>query len=440
MTPESSTENLAKSPFDLLKACIHCGMCLSTCPTYRVTGSEAESPRGRLYLMKQITQTNEQITSATGILPHLDNCLGCLACETACPSGVQYGELLFKTRKEWIDHPRTFWYPMQRWAKQWIFSQVLTRREWLVSGRHFYKLLQRFGVFSWLERFAWVRSLPWIGPALALAPEIPHRYKPLHPGLSFGNTGGERVALMLGCVMDAVYNHIHWATIQVLVENGYYVYIPEQTCCGALAHHAGEEAIARDLAQQNLVSILRSNPDWIVLNSAGCGSTMKETPKQFAGDTVFEEKARHFSEKVVDIMVLLTKKPLRPMKKRLSITVAYHAACHLHHAQKVRLEPEAILRQIAGINLLPLSEPELCCGSAGIYNLEHPEISADIMALKRSDIMKTQADVLVSGNPGCLLQLTAGLKPLTKENKAMIVLHPIELLAEAYGYRGYLPQ
>ncbi len=409
---------------DKLKACIHCGMCLSACPTYRVTGSEAESPRGRLYLMKKLLEG--QLDDAA-VAPHLDQCLACHGCETVCPSGVRYGQVLMATRED-LATRRPAW---QRVLKRLAFRRILPNRRLLQAGGWLLRVYQSTPLQRWVRQSGLFRLFPGLGYQESLLPRLPKR-RALHAGLSFGNPQNEHVALLLGCVMDVFYNPVHWATIEVLVANGYYVSIPRQTCCGALAHHAGETDITRHLARQNIRRILRSNPRWIVVNSAGCGSTMQEYGHLLAGDPVYGPKAAQFAAQVIDVMALLSRKPLAPLRQPVPQTLTYHAACHLYHVQKVTTEPVGLLSQIPGLTLVPLTDFEACCGSAGIYNVEHPDLSMEVLARKMTHVQAAQAqgaDTLVTGNPGCLLQLEKGIR---QAGLPMRVCHPVEILAEAY--------
>jgi glycolate oxidase iron-sulfur subunit len=403
---------------ELLKACIHCGMCLPSCPTYRVTGSEAESPRGRLYLMKKFS--DGELASPQQLMDHLDPCLGCLNCQTVCPSGVQYGDLLFQAREE-LAQERAF---LPRAFKRFIFRHVLPNHSLLNLLGGGLRLYQRNGLQP-LARNSVLKVLPALGRKEALLPSVPKR-KPLYEGMAFGNPSDERVVLFVGCVMDTFYNPVHWATIDVLIANRYFVTIAEQTCCGALAHHSGESDIARHLARENVKKIMKTDPVWIVLNSAGCGATLKEYGHLLAEDPLLGDRAQAFADRVVDIMELLAKKPLAPMPNPVPKTVTYHAACHLHHAQGVQKEPGDVLAQIPGIKLAPLRDYDACCGSAGIYNIEQPELSAE---RKTANLLETKADCVVTGNPGCMLQIESGLR---QAESALRVLHPVELLAQAY--------
>ncbi len=430
MTPPPLTH--LQLELDKLKSCIHCGMCLPACPTYRVTGSEAESPRGRLYLMKKLLEGE---LSPEAIAPHLDQCLACHACETVCPSGVQYGKVLMGAREDLAQHNSSF----KRRFKRFVFQKILPNPEIMHGGGLLVRTYQQSGL-QWLVRATGLLKLfPFgISGQEALLPAVP-KHKPLKAGMQFGDPMGEPVALLTGCAMDVFYNNVHWDTLEVLVANGYRVTIPEQHCCGALAHHAGETDITRELARLNVDDILASQPVWIVLNSSGCGSTLKEYGQLLGSDTLYGERARQFSAKVVDIMELLAKKPLAPFKNyALHETITYHAACHLYHVQKVKNEPISLLAQVPGIQLVPLTNAETCCGSAGIYNIEQPELSGEILENKMEHLktacLGMGATTVVTGNPGCLLQLQSGIN---KHQLPMKVRHPISVLAD--GYRNPSP-
>ncbi|MEB3286510.1 MAG: (Fe-S)-binding protein [Vampirovibrionales bacterium] len=429
---EASSVSEAVLDIDKLNACVHCGLCLPTCATYRATGSEVESPRGRLYLMRKWLEGSLEKTEQ--IKPHLDQCLACHACETVCPSGVQYGDLLFQSRAHLAKSDKS----LKRWFKRFIFKSVLPNSKRLNLLRKSLRLYQQSGLQSLLRKTGVLNLIPGLAYQEKLLPEVPVHYQ-LKPGMRFGDSAHPLVALMTGCVMDAFFNPIHWQTIFVLVKNGYQVLIPEQTCCGALAHHAGETDIASTLAEKNVIPVMKDNPVWIVLNSAGCGSSMQHYEKLLPAHPM----AQGFSAKVIDIMALLEKQPLlsfpeQSLKRRL----LYQAACHLYHVQKIQAAPQAVLSQIPNTEVLPLEDLELCCGSAGIYNLEYPELADEMLALKIQAIKKTlekasregfEADTLVSGNPGCLMQLQKGLRDEAIE---LALKHPIALLAEAYGYQG----
>jgi len=428
--PNPSPISHLQLELDKLKSCIHCGMCLPACPTYRVTGSEAESPRGRLYLMKKLLEGD---LSPEAVEPHLDQCLACHGCETVCPSGVQYGRVVMATREDLAQAKQD----RARWLKRFVFQKILPNDLLLSWMRIALRIYQQHGPQKWLRASGILKYFPKVQHQESLLPAVPN-HKPLKPGMSFGNPDDEPVALLTGCVMDVFYNPIHWDTIEVLVANGYRVIIPEQSCCGALAHHAGETDITRELARLNIDDILACEPSWIVLNSAGCGSTLKDYGLLLNHDPLYSEKAHQFSAKVVDVMELLAKKLLTQFNNyALDETITYHAACHLYHVQKVQSEPVSLLSQVPGIKLVPLKNAEACCGSAGIYNIEQPELSGEVLENKMQSLATAcnrGASTVVTGNPGCLLQLEHGVR---LHQLPMRVRHPISVLAE--GYRSPMP-
>jgi len=388
---------MLEETFQKLDACIHCGMCLPACPTYRVTGSEAESPRGRLYLMRAFYE--DKLESTQQLSDHLDPCLGCMACVTACPSGVQYDVLL--------DHSRQVLKPFQPWWKRTIRRFFL--KDILPSPRRLAWLAQALQLLK-------ITGLHRLLPAGEFLPTLQNA-EPIAFNQTFGTPEKGTVALFTGCIMNAAYAQVHQATIKVLVANGYQVTVPPQTCCGALALHAGETDIIEALAEENIFRLLRYDPDWIVVNAAGCGSTLKQYD------------APQFRSRVVDILELLARHPLEGPLQSVPVTATYHAACHLHHAQKVYQEPYALLHQIPDLQLIPLTEADICCGSAGVYNIAHPGLSMAILKEKMRHVLKTEANVVLAANPGCMLQLETGIR---KTHSPMQVLHPIELIARAY--------
>jgi glycolate oxidase iron-sulfur subunit len=415
----------------LLQACIHCGMCLSSCPTYGVTGNEAESPRGRLYLMQQWRQGH--IDTADDLAPYLDHCLGCLNCESACPSGVRYGSLLTLHRAELLPLRRPSpW----RWLRRLAFTALLPS-PWLLEAMawslrlyhgRLRRVVERVGLLAVLARLA-----PGLAHAERLSPVPGVESPPLTPGLCFGNPQHPTVALHVGCLMNAVFRPVHWATIKVLVANQYHVVVAEQTCCGALAHHAGELDVAKGLAQQNLNQWQghAHQPQALLFNSAGCGAELHDYPHLFDHGSPEHEQARTLALASTDVAAWLLKDGSLPVapSRPVPLSVTYHAACHLHHAQRIQQQPVALLHAIEGLTLHPLTDAERCCGSAGIYNLQHPTFSEPILAEKMEHILATQADVVVTGNPGCQLQLQHGLRSV---NSSQRVCHPMEVLAQAY--------
>jgi glycolate oxidase iron-sulfur subunit len=476
-TPDSNTPANATLSGDLLKACIHCGMCLPACPTYGITGNEAESPRGRLFLMHQFKQG--KIDGPSQLAPHLDACLGCMACQTVCPSGVDYNHLLMDHRQQLAPmHKKGFVNFWSGWGKRFIkqvaFTQLLpkpNRLNLMAKSLQWYrkKLLP---TPTGQRLHHWVVNSPARQWQWQLMPNVPDTVSTIKAGQRFGDPTHPLVALMTGCIMDTLYHRVHHATIAVLVANGYQVVIPEQTCCGALAHHAGEHDIALTLASQNMAFIAPLLPtlQHVVLNSAGCGAMLMDYAHLMASTgetkTQWGETAKAFSQKVIDVMVLLAQKPLTPPKQTVPFKVTYHGACHLHYAQRVGTQPIEVLLALPGIEFTPLNGFDRCCGSAGIYNIDQPEMSQALLDEKMDAITLTEADVILTGNPGCLVQLQAGIKlqegvalqnhstqeapekiaddsdteedtdePETAPDQQVtrpIVLHPLEFLAYAY--------
>ncbi len=398
-----------------VEACVHCGFCLPACPTYRVLGEEMDSPRGRIFLMKQALEGELPLQEA---VPFVDRCLGCLSCVSACPSGVAYGELLTPFREHAEGHRRR---PMADRLLRWLVLSTLPypgRFRWaLVLGRQLRPVLQR---------------LPGrLGTLATLLPErLPGR-EVLPAAAPAAGQVRARVALLEGCVQRVLRPTIHSATVRVLGRNGVQVVVPPgQGCCGALAMHAGEGRLARRLAARNLRAF-DDSLDAVLTNAAGCGSAMREYGLLFAGQAE-EELARKLAGRTRDVsefldqVGLLAPPPALPARVR----VAYHDACHLAHAQGVREAPRRLLRSIANLELVDVPDGDICCGSAGTYNLEHPEVAAELGRRKAQAILRTGADAVVTGNVGCMVQLEAHLRAL---GQPLPVLHTVEVLDRAYA-------
>ena len=402
----------------LIDACVHCGFCLPSCPTYVLWQEEMDSPRGRVYLMKAGLDARAEMTPT--FVSHFDKCLGCMACVTACPSGVQYGPLIEKTRAQIERH-------YERPLGERLFRSIL------------------FALLPYPARLR-IAMAPLVifGPLLrALAGVLPRRIRSLiavapQPTLASLTTrapehtpavGASRmkVAVLTGCVQRLAFAGVNQATINVLAAEGCTVEAPAaQGCCGALALHAGNIDQARALARHNIEVFERANVDRIAVNAAGCGSSMKEYGELFHDDPAWADRARAFTAKVRDISEVLTEVG-EPRAKRhpIKARVVYHDACHLAHAQGVRSQPRALLAAIPGIELLSPAESEICCGSAGIYNLVQPEPAAQLGERKARNIAALEPDMIATGNPGCTLQIAAAGRTLGYHWK---ILHPIELI------------
>jgi glycolate oxidase iron-sulfur subunit len=399
---------------DAIGSCVHCGFCLPTCPTYTTLHEEMDSPRGRILLMKQVLEGELERESA---MPFIDNCLGCQACVSACPSGVEYGDLITAYRA-W-DEPRRRRPPMERGRRRMLLSTLAYPRRFRLAAR--------------VGRLA--RPLRHVAPAalrpmLELIPDRLPRARPLPALYPAQGPRRARVALLAGCAQQVLAPEIGWATLAVLARNGVETIVPSgQGCCGALAMHTGAAAQAQTLARRNLRAF-PDDVDAIVTNAAGCGSGMHDYPLLFKGEPD-EDAARAFSQRVLDISVFLTKLgPVPPPPLREPLLVAYHDACHLAHAQGVRSEPRALLNAIPNLTLTEPAEWELCCGSAGTYNIEKPEVARELGERKARNLLATGAQAIASGNIGCLAQVRSHLRRLGAD---VPVMHTMVLLAHAYA-------
>lgn len=422
-------------PYDRFLDCVHCGLCTSACPTYLETGNENDSPRGRIYLMRAVTDGRLPLTEK--ISRHLELCLDCRSCETACPSGVQYGRLIepfrvemqqrqpargSQARKNWFERlflHGLFPYPSRlHWALLPARLMQLLRIDKLVDAIGLTRLLPEP-----LRRMH--RLLPRLKPLPAALPEF----------LPAQGTRRARVALFTGCVADGMFRHVHWATAQVLQANGCDVVIPRtQACCGAIHYHSGSSEPALKLAQQN-IQALGQEVDAIIVNVAGCGSMLKDyghlAEEISPGATAMQHQFEAFARKVQDVSEFLAKLgPVTP-KVPVPLRATYHDACHLCHAQKIREQPRQLLGLIPQLELIPLTESEICCGAAGSYNLTEPEMSDRLGDRKLRHVLATGAQVVVSANAGCTLQMQALLN--ASGHAEIEVLHPVELLARSYG-------
>ncbi|MEO8256405.1 MAG: glycolate oxidase subunit GlcF [Acidobacteriota bacterium] len=410
-------------PAALIDKCVHCGFCLPTCPTYLLWGEEMDSPRGRIYLMKAAIEGRTAITPS--FVEHFDACLGCMACVTACPSGVEYGPLVERTRAQIERHyPRSF---ADRLFRAALFSvlpypqrlRVLLAPLVLIGQA--VKALSRTRIAS--------RLPPRLRALIALAPPVSWASLVQRAPEHTAAAGAQRltVGLLTGCVQRLVFPNVNGATINVLAAEGCAVVAPaNQGCCGALALHAGRIDEARAFARRLIAAFDSAGVDRIVVNAAGCGSSMKEYGELLADDPAWSARAHAFSARVRDVSeVLVELGEPRAVRHPIHARVAYHDACHLAHAQGVRTEPRHLLRGIPGLEILTPAESDICCGSAGIYNLVEPEAAGELGARKVKNIAALRPDVVATGNPGCLIQIasTAG-----QNGFEWPVVHPIELI------------
>ena len=405
----------------IIDKCVHCGFCLPVCPTYVLWGQEMDSPRGRIYLMKLATEGAVQMTPKW--VSHFDTCLGCMACMTACPSGVDYGKLIEATRAQ-IERncPRS---STEKRHRHFLF-ETFTRPQRLRRLRTPLLLYQRSGLQSLVRRLGFLRLLPkkWrtmeaLLPRLTPQEEVPE----VTPAVG---TKRRRVGLLLGCVQREFFSQVNAATARVLAAEGCEVVAPKaQTCCGALLVHAGEETAAIDLAKKTIDVFEQADVEMLITNAAGCGSNVKEYAHLLRDDPEYAERARSFSARCKDISEVLTELEPRSRRHPLKLRVAFHDSCHLQHAQGVRSQPRALLASIPGLELVEIPESPICCGSAGIYNLVQPSAANSLGDRKAELISQLRADVVATGNPGCALQLQSSLSRLHQE---IPVVHTIQIL------------
>jgi glycolate oxidase iron-sulfur subunit len=401
-------------------ACVHCGLCLASCPTYLETGNENDSPRGRIYLMRMLQQERLSLHTTVTPVEHIDRCLGCRACETACPSGVAYGALLEHTR----DH-------IERNLRRPFLQRIL--RNWLIEGVFPYPSRFRMAVMPaiWLKKMGVEHLLPgFLRESLSLIPDRIQAH-PLPGSLTQRERPSKgRVGLLTGCVMPVLFNGTHHATIRLVERLGFDLVIPgEQVCCGALFAHSGKLDMAKRMARQNIEAFAAADCDVILVNAAGCGAMLKEYQSLFSGDTKQEESARLLSANVRDFSEWIHELAFEYLgellKKRqgipgeapdsnpfhlLNVPTTFHDACHLAHAQGITREPRELVQAVAGDLYAELPEADICCGSAGSYNLTEPQMAKRLQARKIQHIERTNARIVVTTNPGCILQMEAGLR------------------------------
>jgi Fe-S oxidoreductase len=409
---------------ELLSDCVHCGFCLPACPTYVLWGEEMDSPRGRIYMMAKAGQGEAPLDQ--NFRQHMDNCLGCMACMTACPSGVQYDKLIEATRPQVERHiPRSF---ADSAFRNLLFATFpFAGRLRLIALPML--VYQRSGLQKLIRASGLLKLIPKRFAAMeALLPAVPDSLFHKLPALTASTSKGPRVGMLAGCVQQVFFQHVNEATLRVLSAEGYEVVIPpHQSCCGALMVHSGvEEEEARSLARKMIALFERENVDYIAINAAGCGSTMKEYGHLLRDDPAWAERARTFSAKCRDISEILLMRESQAPRNPISLRVAYQDACHLRHAQGIHAEPRSLLKDIPQLDVAEIGEANLCCGSAGVYNLLHPEPATELGDRKVENLLAVKAQALISANPGCLLQLQASLRRRGAEPIPMF--HMIELI------------
>ena len=404
----------------LVADCVHCGFCLPACPTYVLWGEEMDSPRGRIYLMNEGLGGEPLTDSMVG---HFDACLGCMACVTACPSGVQYDRLIEDTRAQ-VErrHQRS---RADQALREGIFA-LFPYPKRLKAARGPLRLYQRTGLPKALRRSGLLDRLsPTLGAMEGLAPELGKAERVLERTSARGTRRGV-VGMLLGCVQREFFPGVNAATARVLSAEGYDVIAPRsQGCCGALSSHNGREEEAKRFARGLIEEIEGAGIDALVVNSAGCGSAMKDYVHLFSDEPDWVERATALSEKVRDVAEFLAE--VGPVAERhpLDVTVAYHDACHLGHAQGIRSQPRELLRGIPGLQVKEINEADLCCGSAGIYNILNPEPARELGDRKAKNVMATGAQMLVTANPGCLMQVAASIE---RSGGHLALAHTVEVL------------
>ncbi|GAC1315407.1 MAG: heterodisulfide reductase-related iron-sulfur binding cluster [Chloroflexota bacterium] len=412
----------------LLKECVHCGLCLDYCPTYRVMGHEADSPRGRIYQVRQVYEGKVSANDAD-FREHMYACLDCRACQTACPSGVQYGAIIEAARA--VSDPIA---PSEKTVGRAILGSVFTRKPLLEAAGIGLRLYQRMGAQKVLRGTGALKLLPqrlremeaMLGPAQGGL----RRYSAAQVTPARGLVR-YRVGFIEGCIMPQLFGDTNAATVRVLARNGCVVFSPPaQGCCGALQMHTGDRETARDLARHNIDAFDGLGLDAIIINAAGCGSTLKEYGHLLSDDPVYAERAATFAARVKDVSEFLMSIDLIPPTRAVPMKVTYQDACHLVHGQGIRNQPRQLLKMVPGLEVVEMKDSDVCCGSAGIYNLTHPDVSIKILEQKMDNVLATGATAIVASNPGCSMQLAYGAR---RRGVDLQLLHIVDLLDRAYA-------
>jgi glycolate oxidase iron-sulfur subunit len=414
--------------------CVHCGLCLAYCPTFSELGTEMDSPRGRIFLVKSLAEGRMSMSDST--VRHLSLCLDCRACETVCPAGVPYGRLIEAAKAE-IERLRPGG-PVRRIFRWLNFGLLLGHPRLLALAASGARLYQASGLQRLARRTGLIRRLPGTLPAWdALLPTVPAKAERAAPPRLTSAEGPRRarVALLTGCVQSVVFGAHNRATVRVLAKNGCDVVVPEgQGCCGALNAHGGDHARALAMARSTIDAFEAAGVEAVIVNTSGCGAHMKAYGHLLADDPAYAERAKRFAASVKDLAEFLAGAPLRGPLAPVPLTCTYHDPCHVVHGQKIKSEPRQLLAQVPGLRLVELAESDWCCGSAGIYNLTQPEMATRLLHRKVGHVLATNAEAVVTANPGCILQIQAGLGAHTAK---IAVLHLVEILDRAYGGPGH---
>ena len=422
--------NLHGLSVDGVNQCVHCGLCLAYCPTFSELGTEMDSPRGRIFTIKSLAEGRMSLTDS--VAKHLLLCLDCRACETVCPAGVPYGRLIEAAKVE-IERQQPGALPRRlfRWLN---FGLLLGHPRLLSLAAAGARLYQTSGLQRLVRRSGLVKLLPGTLPAWeALLPSVPSKAERTPPPRTTLADGPRRarVAMLTGCIQAVVFGAHNRATARVLARNGCDVRVPEgQRCCGALNAHGGDHARALAMARQTIDAFEAVAADFVIVNTSGCGAHMKAYGHLLADDPAYAERAKRFAATVRDLAEFLAQEPLRGPLQPVTMTCTYHDPCHVVHGQKIKSEPRRLLGQIPGLRLVELPESDWCCGSAGIYNLTQPEMATRLLHRKVGHVLETSAEAVVTANPGCILQIQAGLGA---HQSPVRVLHLVEILDRAYG-------
>jgi len=437
LKPQSDSESVSspQTPgeeiqYDHFLDCVHCGLCTSSCPTYLETGNENDSPRGRIYLMRAVTDSRVELTPP--IRRHLELCLDCRACETACPSGVQYGRLIEPFRLA-MDRDSDGPAKTENWFYKYILFGLFPYPHRLKKALVFAKIAQRLrldqlilvtGIWKWLPAR--------LGRLVTLLPRIRKPAGPLQEVMPAIGKRRARVALFTGCVQSEVFQQTNYATVRVLQENGCDVIIPQQQgCCGAIHYHTGSEQPAIEMAALNMAAFDREDIDAILVNVAGCGSMLKDYGHLWNDEQTAQRQ--RFSEKIRDVHEFLDELGFIAPQGEIAVKATYHDACHLAHAQQITAQPRSLIRQIPGIELIDLPESDICCGAAGTYNLVETEMADRLGERKLDRIRKTGASIVLTGNSGCLMQID---RQRRLNGEGLLVMHPMDLLYCAYMHQS----
>jgi len=410
-----------------LDRCVHCGLCLNACPTYRELGVEMDSPRGRIYQMNQVAAG---APIAPSYIEHIELCLACRGCETACPSGVEYGRLVEAARAEIEARmPRPL---ATRLLRKFIFGHLLQSPGTLKMAGALLYLYEASGLKSVVRSSGLLRLFGKLGNLESLAPPAESPFFFAQIGKTFPAEGDRRyrVAFLAGCIANVSFARLNEATVRVLQKNGCEVVVPAgQNCCGALHVHSGLREEARKLARRNIDAVAGGDFDAIITNAAGCGSTLKEYDELLEHDPDYAAKARAFTGKMQDMSEFLASIELNPQMGEVPFAATYQDSCHLAHGQRVRAQPRKLLRAVPGLQFREMPMSDLCCGSAGIYNVTQNQMAMQVLKSKMDYVNMAGADVIVTANPGCMLQLKAGAM---LHGKGQRVAHVVEILDEAY--------